>query len=718
MDNISDRYLVLAVYCLGVCIQLLCFGDYMLHPNDHMVAYGGDPLVIYTDMLNHICHGDGVHLSFMNYPYGESIFMTDMQASFTLIFQWIHNNVVELCDVVPGLVHGVILILMPLTGVFIFKIFRNFGVAVVLSLVFSILIAYMSPQIFRFRGQLSLVYPFLIPMSIYWFVDMYDRSKFALRDLLYGFVLLFFTLNNAYIGLVGTTTLLGAGLLLMMSNDRGKGLRIFLGGFLPLVFGYLIIHFTDPFDDRLKLQWGAFYYNMSFQGLFYPKGSFLHEIINNCTELKSYGVGKRNNLGSGNIILWGSLIVLGIRQMIKREFFNHINKKVAILFGAGILALLYAMNSELIPNSQDFLEKYFSKVMMFKASGRLAWITYYIIGIVGVVLLDKAMKRHEKRWLYGLAILVALLYSGEVTKYLRESFSGIHNENHLKSAQIDKDLAKLNLSEYEAIYTLPPMQQWNDKIRIKESWSAQYSSLILSANTGLPLINSLLSRAPVNSMATAIAISSHPVLPKTRLKILPQQKPILLLKGTKYKPTDGEQYLLDHSTYVGKFLKSNIYRLDSGFDSKKPILPATSGKYTHISYDDNHEKIFMIGGGSLPVNKHDQLIYKTDALEYSVGTSLEVSFWYFVDNKSYHQPVIHLSNGKSTKRFTGKYSRDYYNSWRKQKVNFDYNGGELSISSSSKVDFVIDELHIQASQDTTFFETKDGVLFYNGYPAK
>jgi len=220
----TETHYAILVYLIGVLVQWLYFKGYVFHPNNFIVSYGGDPLVIYTDMINHICHGSGIYLDFMNYPYGESIFMTDMQASFTLVFGWI-NNLVDICDIIPGLIHGSIMWLMPLTGMFMYLSFRKLGTTNWVSILFSLLIAYLSPQIIRFLGQLSLAYPFLVPLSIYWFLDLYDRSKLSWKDMFFGFVLFFFMLNNAYTGIIAAATLLGGGLILLSRKQNQPWVR-------------------------------------------------------------------------------------------------------------------------------------------------------------------------------------------------------------------------------------------------------------------------------------------------------------------------------------------------------------------------------------------------------------------------------------------------------------------------------------------------------------
>ena len=714
-----QTYIPAALYLLCIFIEWIYFGGYLTSPNSYMVAFGGDPLVIYTDMKNHICHGDGFLFAGMNHPYGESIFMTDMQAGFTLLWQWVHTHLFDICDYIPGLIHSTIFYLMPFATIFLYKILRKLGIPLVWSILFAILIAFLSPQLYRVRAQLSLPYPFLVPMAIYWFLDLYDRQRPMLRDLGYGFVLFFFTLNNAYTGMIASLTLVAIGGLLLLSTDWRRGLRIAIAGLAPLVLGYLVIRSTDPFVDRVDLQWGTFYYNTNLQGLLFPTGSLLRSYIDTQNDLPVQAVGKRTNLGLGNIVTWAIILGLLLVSIFQRKNRIPFDKRVFVMLLAGLAVLLYAANSALFPTMQPFVEKHLRTLLMFKASGRVAWITYYLISVVGVVLLFRIL--HSSRhgaWTIALPIIAALAWTAETHHYLDTTFTTIHRKNRIDAPIVQQQMQKIHWSDYEAIYTIPPYQAWNDKIAFPSNWNSEYSALILSASTGLPMINAAVSRSSISCSASASAIASHPALPKPRLKALQTDKPILLLLGWKYEPTVGEQYLLDHATYVGYFLRSHLYALDPDSLMWEPTLPDTSALFQHQSFDDIVADTTLIGDGALRLAAGSSELYRSSMSDFTIGDTLEVSFWYFVDNDSYHTPRVSLEVGEESYAFDNKESKDYYGRWRKQTSIFTNTGQDILVTATSAVPFLIDEVHIQAISDTSYYYTTDSLLIWNGYPTQ
>src|SRR5687767_3911344 len=152
-------------------------------------------------MIYQVCHGKGSMLMAMNYPYGELMFLTDMQASVTLVLKWIQNNLINVCDCVPGIVHVLNIYLLPVAGLFVFYILKYLNVSNLIAAVFSVLIIFLSPQMIRFGGHFGLAYPFVIPMAIWWLLRKHTYGKFEIVDGVVLTALVFFTFNNPYVGI-------------------------------------------------------------------------------------------------------------------------------------------------------------------------------------------------------------------------------------------------------------------------------------------------------------------------------------------------------------------------------------------------------------------------------------------------------------------------------------------------------------------------------------
>ncbi|HMP32269.1 MAG TPA: hypothetical protein PKD85_21860, partial [Saprospiraceae bacterium] len=88
----------LGVIILSLLMMYYFFGAYLWKPNEMMMAFGGDALVLYYNTVYHACYGTGVQLQNMNYPFGELIFMTDAQASLSLVLMLFNKMGFSTCD--------------------------------------------------------------------------------------------------------------------------------------------------------------------------------------------------------------------------------------------------------------------------------------------------------------------------------------------------------------------------------------------------------------------------------------------------------------------------------------------------------------------------------------------------------------------------------------------------------------------------------------------
>ena len=254
--------------------------EFLFHPNQYLMAQGGDAYVIYYNMVYHVCqNSDYILFQGMNYPFGESIIMTDAQAALSLTLKFVDEYFFSICEFVPGVVHLFILFLLPLTAVFLYFIFKELNISITYSIVFSLLITFLAPQLQRITGHFGLAYPFVIPMVIYWFLIKYKSVNFQWKDLIFGSVLYFFFINNPYVGFAaGGLFVISAGLVFILERNK-KGFTLILTGLIPLILGYLTIKLSDPYDDRIITQWGFFYYFASIAGMFFPNGSLLDTIF-------------------------------------------------------------------------------------------------------------------------------------------------------------------------------------------------------------------------------------------------------------------------------------------------------------------------------------------------------------------------------------------------------------------------------------------------------
>jgi hypothetical protein len=686
----------IVIYLLFIAIEAFIFGPYLWRPNDFVFAFGGDALVIYYDMIYHICHGNGgLHFEGMNYPFGESLLMTDANAAFTYILYWI-NKVIPICHMVPGILHGLILYLLPLTGIYLFLILRKLEVSSVLAIIFSVLVAFLSPQMLRILGHFGLAFPFVIPMAIYWVLTYEPAKSNWTREIIYATAFLFFFLNNPYLGFAGLA-LITAFALVQSFGDKKIHFRPFVMGVLPALIGYLLIQWSDPFNDRVEMQWGFFHFFANIQGMFYPNGSLLYDLLAGF-KIPDVRFEGRINVGLvTTIVTIAGLVALG-KRIITRKMnpLFRMEGQFKYLMWASFLLFLYAANYSLYGFAKPFMEEYLGKLLMFKASGRMAWPFYFMLTIYTTVVLGRLYQKPGM--IYQFVVAAAIMIWGyEAMQFNIDRFTNVHHSNPFAQKDFERKLMDLhiNTSTYEALYMLPVVQSWNDKYYFNMHFESQFSGTMISANTGIPMINATLSRAPMQSTLESIQLAAAPHIKRERFYDLKGDRPILVVLGNNHPTlTKGEQYVLDQATPVGEFANCTLYSLDSRAWKVAPPPPDST-----LLLKDNFENTAntfqgMRGGKSIQSAPDTGTLWQ-GKLDSNAGIkSIEVSIWHYLDPASYHLPEIRVSCDPDDRNFFNRSSRDVIEGWTRHSVVVPF-CEEISITVTGEKEFLFDNLEIR-----------------------
>lgn len=687
----------IVIYLLFLFIEAIIFGPYLWKPNEFVFAFGGDALVIYYDMVYHICHGSGgLHFEGMNYPYGESLLMTDANAAITILLSWV-NKIIPICGMVPGILHGLILYLLPLTGIYLFLILRNMGVSPLMAIVFSILIAFLSPQMLRILGHFGLAFPFVIPMAIYWVLTWEKKVKFNRRDFIYGMVFLFFFINNPYLGFAATALIASYGMVHSIVSRRII-IKPILMGIVPTLIGYLLIQYTDPFSDRVEMQWGFFHYFASIQGMFFPDGSLLYHLLSvfHIPSVRFEGkinVGMVTTLVSmAGFIALGKWVITGKTAPLLR-----IEGRFKYLMWGSFLLFLYAANYSLYGFAKPFMEQYLGKLLMFKASGRMAWPFYFMLTLYAAIILDRLYRKHEMK--FKLLVAVAILIWGyEAMKFNLDRFQNVHHSNPFAQQDFREQLKSLdiNTSTYEALYMVPVVQSWMDKYYFPMHFESQFSGILISANTGIPMINAMISRPPMKSTLESIQIAGAPYILRNRWQQLKKDRPILLVLGNHHPTlTEGEEYLINQSEWIGDFANSKVYSLDP-VKWKVGPLPPDSTLLVKDEFETTANTHQGIGQGkSIQSPPGATILWQGELDLNKTPEYIEVSLWFFMDTESYHLPVLKVSCDPDQRNFFNRSSRDVKDGWTRHSIVIPY-CQEIAITVEGERAFLYDDLEIRA----------------------
>jgi hypothetical protein len=602
-------------------------GIYFIEPNQHMHAFGGDALAIYYNVAYHACHSSGLWLESMNYPHGELIFMTDAQGALSILLSYLN-----LCEYTTGIINGLNAWSIILAAIFIFFLLKSLDVNSFGAALFSPLIALLSPSMLRMFSHFGLAYPFLIPLAMLWFVRKTKYSSFEKRDLAVLMIFLFFGFNNPYLSAQIGLFLLGSGVVILFFKKYRKSSYIITGlALLILLLPFVVLKLLDPVNDRIGLQWGYFYYYSTLEGLFAPPGSLIDGILKFTTG-KGFQVKFEALMNLGIV----SISLLALSVLIKK---TKTPKYYRPLLISSALLFIYASAILLMPFERNWIEDKMGFLLMFKAVGRLAWPIYFTLTVLAVYFLTHWTKN------YLVYIATASIWIFEIYTYIGPFFKD-HVHPNFFANEYHEEIP--NPERYQAILSIPKMMYWTDNFISEDNFFTQFYSMRLSLQSGLPLVNAMLSRMSIGQTAEAIELISHPYIEKSLPTKFPNSKDILVVLGAQHLPlSQGEQHIIDQGEIILEKEWYSLYALS--IEDFKPLIPDSNSKEPiwYSGYDNYSQNEGYFKQGALKVEKGQHLILDYTA---TMDTTLLFNAWVKIDHRrygvGYFEYRVYNSNGE------------------------------------------------------------------------
>ena len=741
LKNIFSKYewpaaISASLICLLLAYPL--FGVYLFSPNSHMYAFGGDAFAIYYDIVWQVCHGHGSMLNAMNYPHGELIFLTDAQGALSVLLSWIHRNVFAICDYTIGIVHALNAWSFIVCAFIMYYLLRAVGADRVSSCFFSPFISILSPHILRIGGHFGLAYPFILPLSMLWFLRKYKYPKMEWRDPAYIGIMLFFTFNNPYVG-IGAGGLLIAASILWMLKDRNfkPGIFAAISGLIIIAIPYLYFKINDPVQDRIKLQWGFFNYYAKPEGLFFTPGSLMDRLAH-----WVYGDGfnvdfeSKINVGLPVTLILSAYILL---KIFRSDSVKNIRMNIAFkaLAYGSMLMFIYASAFIFMAFDRAFTEEKLGALLMFKAVARLAWPVYFILTAAAISILSQYLNHKKAAVKFAVFFLFISLWLWEIQVYVKPHFENIQHDNlfHYKKKEdilrlLDYSPKKTN--DFQAILGLPKMMMWNDNFISDLHFNTQFYSMRISQATGVPMISSMLSRMSVSQMAEALEFHSDPLIDKSLPSHFPNNKNILVVLGKDHPPLSaGEKWIVSVSDTLldaDGFILLDL-PLEKIYDNEQinfvrqlvadnPESPKSDVR--HIHYNDNQSPYNYYGQGAGYFEKGTHLVME-EVIDSPISTHYMFSGWTRFDHLRYgigkFRFIIQNSNGEiifdespDTRR-----SHDVHDEWIRTSMWLPVEPGcKIQVFFITNRPLFIDEL-ILRPDNHNYWVTNSDYILYNGF---
>lgn len=701
----QNWFWILITVTLSIIFIYPLFGIYILHPNEHMFAFGGDVLTLYYNVSYHICHGSGVHLSSMNYPNGELIFMTAAQGSISITLQLINEYIFPICHYSVGIVNSLLVISFVASCIILYYLYLSLEINQWRSSLFAALTAIVSPQLPRINYHHSTAYSFIIPLCILWLIRKYNVRKIEKRDLFFLLLLIFFIFNDPYIVFACCLFSFTLGVIYLIFNISKwmQSAYIIAFSLIPMLTFFFYIKMNDPFHDRLKLQWGFFDYNSNLKGFLAPPNSLLDNIFKKLSakgfdELyysifeTSFDINLESNMNLGLPII---LILLSyfIWKLIKPKFFNQLNFPYVfkVFLVACIIIFLYTSTIIFTPFKQENVEEYLGFLMMFKAIARISWPFWYVIVFSALIIFDFILKNTKPLFSNVIFLVFVLIWVLEFNSYMNPNFgNNVHTNYYSKNEKLSMintlKAANINVEDYQGILLVPKYLAWTDILTSEDNFFSQFIGMKISVSTGLPMISAMLSRMSVGETAEKIEFTSNPLIKKSLHYKFQSDKDILVVYGKISSDLKAgakhiisvSDTLINNDDYmvlrlplnrINKFKTIEIFKSKQLENSKENDLIYFNG------FDDQLITDTYSGQGALIVEE-DIAFIDTFRINNSYDSLFVFSGWHKIDYSKYGSGEWEIQAHDFEDKiiyqwlFNNQLAYDIHDSWQRGEIEF------------------------------------------------
>jgi hypothetical protein len=581
---------------LSMVVLSVFYGNLFGKLNRVCFASGGDGMQSYINMVYHIRYDTAyMHCNSMNYPYGEHVFFTNNQPLISNTVKFISRHIVDISDNMLGILNFIMLFCLVITPAILYLIFTGAGIGHVFSIVASVCITYLSPQLDRFGGHFNLSYVCAIPLMIYLLIRFFKTPTATLSTII-ALAVLAGALTHFY--LYGFFAVLILFFYLAYLSDYKSifhnRYRFALHLFIQLILPFLILqafYISDHVTDRTTYPWGFLVYRAYPQSVFLPLGRpygrFLHSFIpTGYIDWEGYAY-------IGTLALAGFLFigVKTFRDAFTARFSNMLrvtgNRHFNILFWASLVALLYSFGLPFILGLQSLVDL-IGPVRQMRGIARFSWLFFYVMNIVTIYWLWEYYKNRTRKIFTIILVVVSLVVlCGDAWYNVRGR--GRWLENHIPGL-VDPGLQQpenqwirhMDVNRYQAFIPLPYFHIGSENIWIDGRCGIVNQSFIAIKNSGLPCMGVMLSRTSLSQTINNISLMLGGSLASVDMKSFPNHKPFLLMAARCDELSAFEKELIRHARQVDSSGAFGIY--EAPFSIFKDIADSTT-KQMAIAFD-------------------------------------------------------------------------------------------------------------------------------------
>ncbi|KAA9331870.1 hypothetical protein [Adhaeribacter soli] len=752
----KNRKALLLLIPATLLLLYFLFGNILLHPGQYLFGDIEDGTKNYYTAAYFIKYDQGVWFTGMNYPFGEHITYTDNQPLFSVLLNFIERHITPVSGHTIAIFNNLMLWGMVACAFFLYLILTELKLPPWYALAIAIIIAFLSPQLFRIRAHYALGYTFIIPMAWYLILKIFRQPRKIKWYLIYALAGLLVTLIHPYYALINLLLLLSYVLVYYLQEKKKQKLnyRLLIGivtaVLVPLLFFQVYMHLTDPVTDRPDTPYGFTAYRTSFKALFFPLEAPL---------LKYWQAvfGSKEVIWEGYAYVGQTAFIVLLLTLAK--FFKYARRKrwklifrpvlpapLRVGLWASVLVLLFALAIPIKWGLQGALDL-IPPLKQFRSIGRFAWIFYYIFSVYTAYYLYQVFRNLRFRQKPGLAFtFTGILVAFWAFEGLNNTYQKALSIKKLKVAEAFMGeqgnytalLNSLNLpaANFQAILPLPYFNVGSEKVSIFRNAEVANEAMKASLNTGLPITTVLLSRTSVSQSLMQLQLLSSPFIPKTILPKYASRKPLLLMV-TPDSLLPAEAALVKKARFITQKERIALYQLpldslQAAANTIPPLLDGLQKKGNYYvsnqngaiirrAFTDGEQQEGLYQTGTLALDQKKTIIIDT-LINLPASQAYELTAWAYAMAKNLPTLTVTLTNPDGTliqeseMRFT---STETMNNWLMGEHTFKVPAGrtQLRITSKSRQALVDDILVRPLNTDVYFYGFPKSILIKNNRPA-
>jgi len=678
MRRFSSYIYFALVFLLALMLTRLFFGEVFIHPNGYLFGVSGDGIKNYFNPCYYMRHDSGVMTTAFTYPYGELALFTDAHFSYVYLLNLIDDHLFEINNYTVAFINLAIMWSNVFCALFLFLILRHFKLPGIYSVIFALIITFLSPQLERIIAHYSLTWTFFVPMIWYFQIRLMDGKRPFIWSALLVLSLTFFGFLHPYYLPAGVFFIGLSGALYTLVNIRSLSTKyktvisMFIAAILPFLFFSAFVAINDQVTDRHLSPYGMFVYNTKFEGAFMPHFGPLYTFLDQLFVIKTTKTAEGHSyIGIIGVLVLGCTAIRLLwnltkrkRGTVKRTF---VNRQLGIaVVAAGLMFYLATGNLFL---HFDFLLDWIPRLRQFRSLGRFAWILYYVFAVYCafyLYLLFRTLSiRGFKPVAWILVVALGSLWAFESYIHARHYISR-PNKSLNKIFWNDANLFTKSLEQsgykpddFQAIIGFPYMNNGTEKFYVYRKGQAHMEMMKCSYETGLPIATFHSPRTSISQGSKLVQLLSSDYIKKEVLEEM-NTKPILLLEGNGSVWNDGRKLLnkaekiFSNDWYI--LYKADLKTFDTNhreqtdkFNSIKKDLIQQKDFWTSkptkavtlIRYPVRDSSLIFRGHGIYQSGLEQSTVVFEDKIQFdSIPEFLEISSWMYLDRNHASIPAL------------------------------------------------------------------------------